>query len=949
MNVTEDINNTYRPTATKIITPVTTTAVATITVDELLIEPGGSGGSNVGGGTEIVIPTVSKMDDTSADLFFQVSKSSLESDVGRRQGPAGYNHPTDDDEEEENEYIHNTDFIEEDEYDNNDTDDHDTQNTLVEDSWQYLGELPYRRITVYDRVQWGTTTDLSSANIASVWNTTAATSPPMTTRTSTGSSTSLIRINNNSSYYTKGLVCIPHTALPKPTTATSSSSSSIATRAFSNTNHPRSNNNKNAALLDATEYYQYVSTTTLTHVAVCPCGGPIATLTVPISNQHTRTNHSSSFPLQQSQQKGNHLYPQHSLAIIRIMTQNGKLLTSFSFPPKYTSATAADIFSIGFTSSYILLILLRDSTCFTYDIMGQAVLPSFTIFPQQSQSSLSSINQNNNNNNFEILHTYFYNQGVAVITVGMSCALIEILDIQVDQEYSKQSPRTVMTRRIDASTTATNSNHTTTTNSYHSNLFAHITILPTAAYAITNHFTYTTLAVLPKKYTTTHYPEIFLSTSDHSIVICDTYTGSIIDVDCRSSFTSPIVLMSFAPNGRFVACFSQNCILSVLSTSFETKVLDFDTSEGSSHPPRDMKWCGEDSVVLYWKNLGILMVGPYGDWLRFPMMTRQGMTTTTTTTTTTDYNVYLCSEVDSCRVITDESVEILQRIPPMTVQLLRIGSLVPGALLLDASDDFEKGTPSSDEAARAITKSEEMLVEAIHSCCQAAMCEWDTQMQKRLLTAASYGMHFTCRDVNWKDEIMGGDIDHDGHVVGRTTFHGKTMKPSSSAIEFVKTARKIRVMNALRDVSAGFAITSAQYDLITPSGIVARLIAMKRPAMATSICRYLRLSKFVHAACRTARASAFVCIDKDHTDADTAERAIKILNEGLEVDLFTGTEAVYLNRGCYAAVAIAAHKAERPGVANLLLIMELNVEDKVNALHQLGSFSDAAAVAVQAK
>jgi hypothetical protein len=92
-----------------------------------------------------------------------------------------------------------------------------------------------------------------------------------------------------------------------------------------------------------------------------------------------------------------------------------------------------------------------------------------------------------------------------------------------------------------------------------------------------------------------------------------------------------------------------------------------------------------------------------------------------------------------------------------------------------------------------------------------------------------------------------------------------------------------------------------------------------------------------------------VNVDKDHTDADTAERAIKILNEGLEVDLFTGSEATYLNRGCFAAVAIAANKAGRPGVANLLLIMELNIEDKVNALLQLGSFSDAAAVAVQAK
>jgi hypothetical protein len=44
------------------------------------------------------------------------------------------------------------------------------------------------------------------------------------------------------------------------------------------------------------------------------------------------------------------------------------------------------------------------------------------------------------------------------------------------------------------------------------------------------------------------------------------------------------------------------------------------------------------------------MVGPYGDWLRFPYEGTE--------------NLYLIPEIDSCRVITDSAVEILQRVPP---------------------------------------------------------------------------------------------------------------------------------------------------------------------------------------------------------------------------------------------------------------------------------------------
>lgn len=110
-------------------------------------------------------------------------------------------------------------------------------------------------------------------------------------------------------------------------------------------------------------------------------------------------------------------------------------------------------------------------------------------------------------------------------------------------------------------------------------------------------YSYLAIAALSRTRTTSRHPEIFLSTTDHSVLVVNTATCEITDVDCRARISAPIVDMTFAPNGRFLACFTESSMLTVISTSFETKVLDFDTSEGSASPPLGMKWCGEDRYV----------------------------------------------------------------------------------------------------------------------------------------------------------------------------------------------------------------------------------------------------------------------------------------------------------------------------------------------------------------
>lgn len=696
----------------------------------------------------------------------------------------------------------------------------------------------------------------------------------------------------------------------------------------------------------------------VTKVTGCPNGGPIAAITLPNRNM---TNPNQMMTTTE----------------LRIMMPSGRHLANIEFPPpklisKYTRQpyTASDVLSIGFTDRMLLIVLLRDSLCFTYNLRGQPVIAPFHILiPNMAKGNINAPPV------VELLEASFFNGGVAVLSETQQMALVEFFDEHDDPAYMESAHYTARKispaegihsseyMSISFGTLAAGASPTSTNSPSYS---AIITSFPTDVHARTNGNHYCALAVLPRNHTASQHPEVFLSTSDKSVIIADAYNLSITDVDCRQRITSPITSMSFAPNGRFLACFTKSLILTVISTTFETKVLDFDTSEGSNSPPSQMKWCGEDSVVLHWKNLGVLMVGPYGDWLRFPY-------------DFTD-DLFLIPEIDCCRIITDRSTDIIQRVPPATALFLRIGSIEPSAMLLDASDAFENGSPASDEAARAVSRTG-LLIDAVETCAEAAMREFDVAVQKRLLRAASYGMHFVYKDQLDNRKVMGGegkvdfrelqemdrDPDEEDASMGYGTMSSNVndlsnVRPSPTAKIFVAAAKKLRILNALRHPAVGFAMTSAQFDAITPMGIVARLVEVKRPSLAATISSYLALEKSVQTFARVSRAAAFIASDKGNSDTQTAEFAIKLLNEDA-LGLITGRksssaenknsksgqDSYTLNRGGYASVALAAKDAGRPEVAKLLLRLETSIPDKVKGLIAIEAYDGAVSVASDSK
>lgn len=790
-----------------------------------------------------------------------------------------------------------------------------------ESPWQDLGDLPYRRVHLYSNITWGCSSHRSKQNSKD-----------------SNSEEDMKEERFGLSWYPKSYV--------------------DAVRSHQNVSG------------DAAEVARLLSTTTTTLVAGCPNGGPIAAVTIPLLSSGSSASGggmgSSGFG---------------SETTIRIMNNAGSILAKIPFPPPKqelldlsSTSTATvmqhrgpgDILTIGFTSRCVLVVVLRDSLTLCYDLSGKSVLPPFFALKFNSGSHHTSSPSRGGKLNMsgtELLEGRVYEGGLAVLGVDMNSAIVELLDEHDDPSYADGMD--ISSRRIvpKSSAPSSSSDHDPTRGDDALSVspfflappphYAIITPLPTAMFARSKHLSFGCIAVLPRQYSPSGRPELFLSTSDGSVVVAEANPSTspnngLTDVDCRSrindgegmgsSSSAPIISMAFAPNGRFLACFSSNSVLTVVSTTFESKVLEFNTSSGSSSPPRSMAWCGEDSVVLHWKNLGVLLVGPYGDWLRFPYGEEDEMVTAAVTGSRVhgDSEVYLVQEMDCCRVLTSNVVELLQRVPPGTADLLRIGSIEPGALLLDASDAFDCGSSNADEAARSITAREGLLSEAILDCVAAAVGEFDVRVQKRMLRAASYGLHFACKDETYRNKNPG--------------------RPSHEAVAFVRASRKLRVLNAIRRQGIGFAMTSTQYDAVMPKGVVARLMAAGRPSLAASVSEYLKLGRRVRDYARAMKASAFVSSQPESsmTDSQIAEEAIRIIqgkekggenSQDKEEDSLSSPPS----SGMYASVALAAHNSGRKGVADLLIMLEESPEDKVHALLTIGAYADAAAVAAKAR
>ncbi|CAI7616873.1 unnamed protein product [Penicillium discolor] len=287
-------------------------------------------------------------------------------------------------------------------------------------------------------------------------------------------------------------------------------------------------------------------------------------------------------------------------------------------------------------------------------------------------------------------------------------------------------------------------------------------------------------ALIPPAHTLSRSVEVLLAV-DKTIFLIDS-----TEAEDKVLQDGPFKHISVSPTGRFVALFTAEGKLWVVSNDFQNKFSEYDSK--SRVPPNTVNWCGDDAVILGWED-EIHLVGPNGVASKYYY----------------DGRVHVIPEFDGVRLITNDTCEFVHKVASVTEEIFRLGSSSPASVLLDSVDQLEKKSPKADENIQRIRSS---LPSAVDTCIKAAGHEFDAYWQKRLLKAASFG---------------------------------KSVLELYNSDEFVEMTEKLRVLKALRDYKIGLPLSYEQYLRLTPEGLIERLISRHEYLLAIRISEYLQI------------------------------------------------------------------------------------------------------------
>lgn len=369
--------------------------------------------------------------------------------------------------------------------------------------------------------------------------------------------------------------------------------------------------------------------------------------------------------------------------------------------------------------------------------------------------------------------------------------------------------------------------------------------------------------LVPPEYALGQHFEVLVATQS-SVFILDTN-------NCRDKGLTdgPFDSMSVSPNGEFISLYSADkSRLWVIGSDFQRQISQVQVDSGDYSKLNQLTWCGNDAVVMAWEEDELTLVGPKGGTLSLLF----------------DGKVVVFPEIDGIRTLTNEKHDFFTRLPDIVVDIFKLGSTSPAAILRDCVEQLDKKSPKADENLMIIS---DKLVEAVDSCVEAAGFEMEPYWQKKLLRAASFGKS-AC-------ELYNSD-------------------------KFVKMCDYLRVLNCVRQFDVGMLIDYPQLLKIGPKKLVERLLIRKMHQMAFQVAQHLRLpveNIYVHWACTKIRIS-----DHDSKDADICKAIVDKLDNITGISYEQIAKTAYTEGRTELAVTLTGYEPRSDKQVPLLLDMQ---------------------------
>lgn len=244
------------------------------------------------------------------------------------------------------------------------------------------------------------------------------------------------------------------------------------------------------------------------------------------------------------------------------------------------------------------------------------------------------------------------------------------------------------------------------------------------------------------------------------------------------SFGPSFPVLSVSPSGSWIGGWRSDG----RAVAFERDGGGRIISEPYDERPAQIAWCGDDALVLVSEDhTATLLDLELGKSLSVYF----------------DSRVVVLSEVDGMRTLTSERHDFFARVPQRAVDIFRLGSTAPAAILLDSVEQLERKSPKADENLLLIA---DELSLAVDACVEAAGHEFSPRVQKMLLRAAAFG---------------------------------KAAVPLYNSDRFVRMSDALRVLNAVRSPDVGMLVSYPQFSTrLGPHALVGRLLKRRMHALA---------------------------------------------------------------------------------------------------------------------